>query len=82
VVQNLRPYSQRLPWSSSPNQFSERLAEKRAAGNTLLDLTVSNPTQVLANYPHSEIAAAYGSLADFNYHPAPFGDLRARQAIA
>jgi aspartate/methionine/tyrosine aminotransferase len=77
----VRPYSQRLPWSS-PNNFSLRVAARRATGHRLLDLTISNPTQVLANYPHLEIAAAYGSVHDFTYRPEPFGDSRAREAIA
>ncbi|HEX4773132.1 MAG TPA: pyridoxal phosphate-dependent aminotransferase [Bryobacteraceae bacterium] len=81
MAQQLHPYSQRLPWSSSPNRLSQCLAEKRAAGNTFLDLTISNPTQALADYPHTEIAAAYASIDNFNYHPQPFGDLPAQEAV-
>ena len=48
----------------------------------LLDLTVSNPTQALANYPHVEIAAALGAIPDFLYQPEAFGSRNARAAIA
>lgn len=47
----------------------------------LLDLTVSNPTEVI-NYPHEAIRQAYGRITDFTYHPNPLGDEAARTAIA
>jgi len=75
-------YSQRLSWSEAPNPFSTLLAEIRASGRPLLDLTVSNPTDALAAYPHAEIAAAFADLADFSYQPEAFGNVRARSAIA
>jgi aspartate/methionine/tyrosine aminotransferase len=53
----------------------------RRSGGPLLDLTSSNPTEALADYPHSEISGALGSIRDFRYQPEPFGSLRAREAI-
>lgn len=47
----------------------------------LLDLTVSNPTEVLPHYPHSQIASAYGSVADLSYRPDPLGSEQARNEI-
>jgi alanine-synthesizing transaminase len=74
-------YSHRLPWSISPNPFSQALQEKRSAGAALIDLTISNPTQVFDDYPHAEIAQAYGAIDDFTYRPEPAGSLRASRAI-
>lgn len=48
----------------------------------MLDLTISNPTEVLSGYPHHRIASVYGALHDFTYRPCPAGDPRARRAIA
>jgi alanine-synthesizing transaminase len=48
----------------------------------VLDLTVTNPTEAFAGYPHADIAKAYGAIADFRYEPDAFGALRARQEIA
>ena len=74
-------FSQRLPWSISSNSFSRLIAARRSAGLPLLDLTISNPTLALADYPHRSIAQAYGSLANFQYHPDPFGSREARCAV-
>lgn len=75
-------YSDRLAALTAPeNQFSRLLAQYRASGGALLDLTVSNPTEALVDYPHAEIAGALGAIENFRYQPEPFGNLRARSAI-
>jgi aspartate/methionine/tyrosine aminotransferase len=58
------------------------LEQKRLAGDGLLDLTCSNPTQALPDYPHAEIAEALGAIVDFQYEPQALGALRARDDIA
>jgi alanine-synthesizing transaminase len=58
------------------------LEEKRSSGAPLIDLTISNPTQVFSDYPHAAIARAYGAIGDFTYRPEPAGQLEARRAIA
>jgi hypothetical protein len=58
------------------------LEEKRRSGAKLIDLSVTNPTEVLEDYPHVEIARAYGSIVDFRYEPEPFGSAECRQTIA
>lgn len=63
-------YSNRLNWSTPVNSFSVRVAEARAAGKPLLDLTISNPTEALDDYPHAAIAEALGSIKSFRYQPA------------
>ncbi len=79
---NLIRFSERLAWSTPQNAFSLLLDQKRKAGIPLLDLTVSNPTAVLAAYPHQEIAQAYAAIPSFHYEPAALGSLQAREAIA
>ena len=66
----------------SPNSFTLLIEHKRNRGVPLLDLTVSNPTQVFAEYPHDEIRRAYANIVDFTYRPDPFGSKEARCAIA
>ncbi len=74
-------YSQRLSWSFLSNSLAKLLQDKREAGVLLLDLTVSNPTDVFADYPHGAIARAYAEVSDFNYHPSASGLEEAKIAI-
>jgi len=78
----LHSYSKRLPWPFSSNCFSRLIEIKREAGADLLDLTVSNPTEVFADYPSPEIARAYSTIDDFSYRPNPFGDEQSRLILA
>ncbi len=75
-------YSKRLSWAATPNRIAELAAEKKRLGVPLLDLTVSNPTEAISDYPHESIRQAYCGMRDFRYRPDPLGDKRARQAIA
>jgi hypothetical protein len=77
----LSAYSQRLSWSVPSNNFSNRVEANRRAGATLLDLTRSNPSEVLAGYPHSAIREAYSKISDFRYTPEAAGRIDARAAI-
>lgn len=47
----------------------------------MLDLTRSNPTEVLPDYPHAAIRDAYGEVSDFCYAPDAAGKRDAREAI-
>jgi alanine-synthesizing transaminase len=78
----LYSYSERLSWSFSSNAFSRLVEEKRKAGDALLDLTVSNPTQAFDDYPHAAISRAYANIRDFSYRPDPFGQQESRLAVA
>lgn len=74
-------FSSRLPATLTTNAFSAAIAELRAQGVALLDLTVTNPTTVGLPYR----AHALGSLADsrsLSYEPSAFGMPSARQAVA
>lgn len=75
-------FSRRLPWDQPPNELSRLLADKRAAGASIVDLTESNPTRAGIAYPESEILAALADRRALVYDPSPRGLACARQAIA
>lgn len=57
------------------------LARERHRG-PLLDLTISNPTQVSIDYPLDELADIMGRAARAPYGATPRGELSAREALA
>lgn len=75
-------YSHRLSWSCPPNPLIQTIEDRRRKGAKLLDLTISNPTAVFPNYPHSQISNLYGRIESFAYEPEPTGQESARIAIA
>jgi alanine-synthesizing transaminase len=74
-------FSTRTPRALNPNRISELIAEKRAAGVELLDLTESNPTRAGFDYPSREILEALASPNGLEYAPDPKGLLIARTAV-
>ncbi|HEX5475087.1 MAG TPA: pyridoxal phosphate-dependent aminotransferase [Vicinamibacterales bacterium] len=74
-------FSRRVPDDRAPNRLSRAIADARAHGQPLLDLTCSNPTAVGIAYPGGllEVLADPRGLA---YRPEPFGLLEARVAVA
>ena len=74
-------FSRRLEWATAENALARAETAARAAGRPLLDLTVSNPTQVGLSYPDEEIARAFADAAASPYQPAPFGLPSARAAV-
>lgn len=77
----MRMFSSRLSWDVSPNPLARLVAEKRASGAHVLDLTESNPTRVGISYP-ANILDALRSKDALRYEPSPRGLLSARQAVA
>jgi len=75
-------FSARLDWQATQNRLAEREAARRAADRPVLDLTVSNPTQVGLSYPAQALASALGDAGIARYEPAPFGAPLAREAVA
>lgn len=75
----------RVPPLLTPNAWSRRLAERRAAGARLLDVIEMNPTR-LRLVDEAAVAEACGQvLADpraARYEPDPQGILEAREAVA
>lgn len=75
-------FSSRIEWSLRPNRISEALAEKRAAGAPILDLTQSNPTAAGLIYPADRILASLAGAGSLHYDPDPRGMRSAREAVA
>lgn len=76
-----RPRSRRLPPDLTPNAVSLALAERRASGHPLIDLTLSNPTQAGLPYP-ADLLAPLADPAGLQYEPEPLGRRAAREAVA
>jgi alanine-synthesizing transaminase len=74
-------FSSRVPGDLEPNRLTRAVRSVRAAGTTLLDLTLTNPTTAGIHYP----ASVLSSLADpcgLRYEPSPLGLPEARAAVA
>ncbi len=70
-----------MPSELGSNRLARAIADARAAGRPLVDLTQSNPTRAGFSYPDYLLSA----LADergLKYQPEPFGLIAARQAVA
>jgi aspartate/methionine/tyrosine aminotransferase len=75
-------FSTRTNWNLAENELAAAVRERRAAGQELLDLTVSNPTSCGFEY---DVAALLAPLSDpkaMLYQPDPLGMLHARKAVA
>lgn len=75
--------STRIPDDFTPNRWASLLAERRASGRTLLDLTETNPTRAgqLA-VPDAELEEALAGASLSRYDPDPQGSIEARSAVA
>ena len=78
----LHRFSRRVPHALSPNNFTTEIQKLRQENAVLLDLTVSPPTRVFRDYPHSKIQSAFGMVQEFAYEPQPFGTNAAGEAVA
>jgi alanine-synthesizing transaminase len=75
-------FASRTDWNLAENRLTLALAEHRRSGRALLDLTLSNPTEVGFAYDESIILSALQNSASLTYEPMPQGLLRAREAVA
>jgi alanine-synthesizing transaminase len=75
-------FSQRIDWDLGPNELERLLQKMRAAGETLFDLTVSNPTRVGLGADAAEIVRALAHPEAAVYTPDPCGLPCARRAVA
>jgi alanine-synthesizing transaminase len=73
--------SRRLPPHADTNALSRAIAERRAAGRSILDLTESNPTRAGFRYP-PDLLQPLSSEPSLHYEPHPFGLWSAREAVA
>jgi aspartate/methionine/tyrosine aminotransferase len=74
-------FSARTRWDLRPNRLATLLQEKRASGDTVLDLTETNPTRVGLSYP-ADVLSLLADPAGLRYEPAAMGATQARRAVA
>ena len=75
-------FSRRTEWNLAPNRFSVALEQAKQSGRKLLDLSVSNPTEIGLTYDEPAILAALNKPAALHYEPDPRGLRSAREAVA
>jgi aspartate/methionine/tyrosine aminotransferase len=75
-------FSTRTDWNLAENELTVRARRRRAAGEELLDLTVSNPTDCGFHYDAAALLAPLANLAALHYTPEPFGMATARAAVS
>ena len=66
-------FSKRIDWNIGPNELERTLQQMRAAGEVLVDLTVSNPTAVGLAVDAAEIIQALAKPEAALYTPDPRG---------
>lgn len=74
-------FSARTRFAQQPNRLTRALAERRAAGRPVLDLTQSNPTRAGLCVPRGLLAPLASEPAR-HYDPLPLGLPAAREAVA
>jgi len=74
-------FSQRTNWKLTLNAFTTAVAEARASGQEILDLTLSNPTEAGIEPDGEAVLAALCNPESLKYAPEPRGLLAARQSV-
>jgi alanine-synthesizing transaminase len=77
-----RMFSRRTAHDTATNALTRALTRARAAGSSILDLTVSNPTSAGIPYDDEAILRALADPRALHYAPEPFGLPHAREAVA
>jgi alanine-synthesizing transaminase len=75
-------FSERTNWKLTRNEYTRALEEMRSSGESLIDLTVSNPTECGLHYDSSVILQAFQIEKAMAYQPEAKGLLVARQEVA
>jgi aspartate/methionine/tyrosine aminotransferase len=75
-------FAKRTNWDLELNSLAKAVAEHRAAGKPLIDLTVSNPTECGFTYDTEAILGALRNAEAMKYEPNPKGLEVARRAVA
>ena len=75
-------FSSRTNWDLGESSFAEAIRLARAAGRTLIDLTVSNPTSCGLHYDAATILHPLSDTRALTYDPDPRGMRSAREAVA
>jgi alanine-synthesizing transaminase len=75
-------FSRRTAWELGENTLAQAARQARAAGRTLFDLTVSNPTEFGFAYDPQTLLAPLAAPQSSQYEPASLGVSHARAAVA
>jgi alanine-synthesizing transaminase len=75
-------FSRRTNWNLTEHELAAAVRTRRAAGEELLDLTVSNPTHCGFFYDEPALSAPLTAADALRYEPDPLGMLSARRAVA
>ena len=75
-------FAKRTNWNLKANRLSEALANRRASGKPLIDLTVSNPTKCGFQYDRDEMLQPLANPSSVSYDPESRGLELARNAVA
>lgn len=75
-------FSRRTDWNLAANRFTEAVRAVQKSGQTILDLTISNPTRAELSYDQKAILESLASAAALDYAPEAKGLLRAREAVS
>lgn len=71
----------RTNWKLGQNRYTQELEKLRASGQSLIDLTVSNPTECGLNYDAEAIQKAFQTPSLLHYQPTAKGGLEAREKV-
>jgi alanine-synthesizing transaminase len=74
-------FSDRTGWNLEENRLSRALAEGRASGQPIFDLTRSNPTECGFAYDGETIQRTFAPEGTLRYAPDPRGMKAAREAV-
>lgn len=75
-------FADRTNWNLATNRLSAALSAQRASGKSVLDLTISNPTECGFIYHEQQILHELANPAAMHYAPDPRGMGSARAAVA
>ncbi|HVM74853.1 MAG TPA: pyridoxal phosphate-dependent aminotransferase [Candidatus Saccharimonadales bacterium] len=75
-------FAQRTNWKLTTNRYTMAVEQARSSGQTILDLTVSNPTQCGFSYDSAAILGAFEDPKSLTYEPEAKGLLAAREEVA
>ena len=75
-------FASRTNWRLEPNWFARAIEARQASGQSIIDLTASNPTACGFKYPEREILEAISDPRALRYAPEPKGIQSARETVA
>ena len=74
-------FAKRTDWDLTKNKVSATLESVKASGQTVIDMTVSNPTKCGLSYPQDEIVNPLLNNENLNYSPDSKGSHDARKVV-